>query len=261
MNSLAGKRVLVTGGAVRIGRAICRAFAAAGARVVIHYRHSQREAEELASELTAVLSGHLTIAADLTDAAARDRLVERVVAAAGGLDVLVNNASVYRRSPLRAVDADRLRLDYDINFVAPFLLARDFLRLCRTGCVIHILDQRVARVEPGAGAYGLAKKSLRDAMEAAAVEWAPGVRVNAVAPGIVLAPPGVDAAGLEPLLANVPMGVASRPEEIAEACVYLAQAETVTGQVLYVDGGLHLSPYRRMEVQEADYSGARPAAP
>jgi NAD(P)-dependent dehydrogenase (short-subunit alcohol dehydrogenase family) len=117
----------------------------------------------------------------------------------------------------------------------------DFVRECRRGFIINLLDQRISRVEPGAGSYGLAKKSLRDATEAAAVEWAPEIRVNAVAPGIVLPPPGVSPDQLEPLLVNVPMGSTSSCEEVADACLFLASSTTVTGQILYVDGGMHLA--------------------
>jgi len=172
------------------------------------------------------------------------------------LNCLVNNASVYRRCPLAQVDLERIWTDYEINFVAPFLLMRDFAYYCDEGCIVNILDQRVATVDPSASTYGFAKKSLRDAMEAAAVEWAPRIRVNAVAPGIVLPPPGVSADRIEPLLRNVPMGQVSTAAEVAEACVFLAQAETITGQIIYVDGGMHLAGPSVREVDEADYSAA-----
>jgi NAD(P)-dependent dehydrogenase (short-subunit alcohol dehydrogenase family) len=96
-------------------------------------------------------------------------------------------------------------------------------------------------VDPGAGAYGLAKKSLRDATEAAALEWAPEIRVNGVAPGFVLPPPGVSPEKMEKFLPGIPMRRAATPEEIADACWFLATAPILTGQILFVDGGLHLT--------------------
>jgi NAD(P)-dependent dehydrogenase (short-subunit alcohol dehydrogenase family) len=201
----------------------------------------RQQAEALVAELDQLSTGNLAVAADLTAPRERARLIPNLATQWGKLDGLVNNASVYRRNHVRDLDEEQIRSDYEINFFAPFLLMLDFARECRHGFIINLLDQRVARVEPGAGSYGLAKKSLRDATEAAAVEWAPEIRVNAVAPGIVLPPPGVAPEKLVPLLANVPMGSTSSGEEVAEACLYLATAETMTGQILYVDGGMHLA--------------------
>ncbi|MCF7853985.1 MAG: SDR family oxidoreductase [Candidatus Pacebacteria bacterium] len=253
MHALIGKRVLVTGGAVRIGRAIALRFAEAGARVIVHYRSSVEQAQELKSQLDTLSSGNAIVQADLTDAARLESLIADASALGGGLDILVNNASVYRRTPLLKLDAHRLRKDMEINFFAPLLLMRDFARQCQRGVIINLLDQRVTKVEPSAGSYGLAKKGLRDATEAAALEWAPDIRVNGVAPGFVLPPPGVSADKMKGLLGEVPLHRETSPEEIAEACAFLAAAETVTGQVLFVDGGMHLTGAAQLERDEADY--------
>ena len=132
--------------------------------------------------------------------------------------------------------------------------------ICRRGCIVNLLDRRVAGVDPAAGSYGLAKKALRDATEAAALEWAPDIRVNAVAPGYSLPPPGVDPEKMLPLLEGVPMRQPSSPEEIAAACVFLARSPTVTGHVLFVDGGLHLAHGGPAEVPRADYGNRGAAA-
>ena len=252
---LSNSRVLITGAGVRIGRRIARAFAEAGAQVVVHYNRSEREAAVLVEELNAIHGGHECVQADLLDPAGRRNLIPELLRGGKSLNFLVNNASVYRRCPLVQVDEDRLRRDYEINFVAPFLLMRDFSRYCEEGCIINLLDQRVATVDPSASSYGFAKKSLRDATEAAAVEWAPRIRVNAVAPGIVLPPPGVAADKMAPLLRHVPMAQTSSPEEIADACLFLASSKTITGQIIYVDGGMHLvGAAATAEVDEADYA-------
>jgi len=249
-------RVLITGAAVRIGRAIALSFAQAGARVVVHCHRSVRQGKELVEELMEFGEGHELAICDLCDPAARSMLIPELVAEGGRLDCLVNSASVYRRAPLLDIDEQRTRDDYEINFVAPFMLMRAFAHVCRRGSIINILDQRVATVDPSAGTYGFAKKSLRDATKAAAVQWAPDIRVNAVAPGLVLPPPGVSPEKMKPLLANIPMGVASSPDEVAEACLFLGRSETITGHVLYVDGGLHLVGAPVAEVASADYGAA-----
>jgi NAD(P)-dependent dehydrogenase (short-subunit alcohol dehydrogenase family) len=238
---LTNTRALITGAGVRIGRQIAIAFAKAGARVVVHYNQSEDAAQELLALLTGISDGHCCVRADLTNAEERQTLIPGLVADGYSLNCLINNASVYRRCPLAHVISERLREDYEINFVAPFLLMRDFALYCEEGSIINLLDQRVAGVDPSAGTYGFAKKSLRDATEAAAVQWAPRIRVNAVAPGLVLPPPGVEAEKMDRLTKQVPMAEASSAEEIADACLFLAGARTITGQVLYVDGGLHLT--------------------
>jgi NAD(P)-dependent dehydrogenase (short-subunit alcohol dehydrogenase family) len=253
-SALSRDRVLITGGAVRIGRAIARRFAAAGATVVVHCHRSRDAAVELVHELETIHAApHAVVHGDLTDPGDRRRVLEQ----AGPLTGLVNNASVYRRRPLLECDEEALLQDFGINFVAPFLLMREFAARPGPGArgfVINLLDQRVSHVDPAAGTYALAKKCLRDATEAAALEWAPRIRVNGVAPGFCLPPPGVAPAAMAPLLSQIPMETASDPTEVAEACLFLALSPTVTGQVLYVDGGLHLGSASAPESRtHADY--------
>jgi len=240
MKDLNGTRVLITGAAVRIGRALALAFARAGARVVVHYNRNADAAADLLRILETFGPGHAAIQADLRFRAARRALMQAVFADAPPLTGLINNASVYRRGLLKEIAPEQFSDDFEVNFIAPFELMQAFARRTECGWIINMLDQRVAGVDPGAGAYGLAKKALRDATEAAALDWAPQIRVNGVAPGLVLPPPGVPAERMRPLLRQIPMQRQSTLDDVAEACLYLARAETVTGQVLFVDGGLHL---------------------
>jgi len=249
MKDLRDTRVLITGAAVRIGRGIALAMARAGAAVAVHYHRSEAEAAALLAELESISSGHCVTGADLRISQQRDALIPGLLERGFGLNCLVNNASFYRRSPLLAITAEQWDEDYGLNFLAPFRLMCDFARLCKHGCIINILDQRVTGIDPSAGAYGFAKKSLRNATEAAAVQWAPDIRVNGVAPGFVFPPPGVAVEKMAKFLAGIPAGKASTPEEVAEACVFLAGSETITGQILFVDGGLHLV---RQAVAEKD---------
>jgi pteridine reductase len=236
-------RVLITGAAVRIGRAIALRFARGGAAVAVHCNRSEAEAHTLLAELEALApgAGHRLVRADLRNQQERARLLPDLAAAGFTPDCLVNNASTYRRCALRNLTPEQVRDDFEINFIAPFELMRDFARVCHRGAIVNLLDQRVAAVDPGAGAYGLAKKSLRDATEAAALEWAPEIRVNGVAPGFVLPPPGVAPEAMEKFLPGIPMKRAATPEEIADACWFLATSPILTGQILFVDGGLHLT--------------------
>jgi len=253
-HGLQGTRVLITGAGVRIGRQISLVFARAGAKVIVHYNQSEEAAQALLSDLSTISDGHCCVRADLTNPEERHNLIPALIADGYSFNCLINNASVYRRCPLTHVILERLREDYEINFVAPFLLMRDFALYCEEGTIINILDQRVATVDPSASSYGFAKKSLRDATEAAAVQWAPRIRVNAVAPGLVLPPPGANPEKMDGLVRHIPMAIASSAEEIAHACLFLSCSRTITGQILYVDGGLHLTGPPLPEQDEADYS-------
>jgi len=233
--------VLVTGGACRIGAGIVREFAMNGWRTVIHCRNSRPAAEMLFSEVGGKPAGHLVVQQDLLETGAVDSLIGSVRQGYGRLDCLVNNASVYQRSPMGELSSILLEKAFAVNFFVPFELMREFRQVFGHGSIVNLLDQRVAAVDPSAGAYGLAKKSLRDATEACALEWAPQIRVNAVAPGIVLPPPELSpATSMERILQYVPMRRRSSETEVARACRFLAESQTITGQILYVDGGLHL---------------------
>ena len=240
-NSEMQRTVLVTGAAKRIGRAIATGFAEAGWRVVVHYNRSRNEAEGLCASLPG--RGHSTLQGDFSTAESIQALLDRLEASKLHLDCLVNSASCYSRLPLAKTALPDMAAIYHVNFFAPFQLMRFFAEKMGCGCIINITDQRVSGVDPDAGIYALAKKSLRDATEAAALAWAPRIRVNAVAPGLVLSPPGVPPEKIQPLLKRVPMQVRSTEQEVASACLFLAHAETVTGQTIYVDGGMHLQGY------------------
>lgn len=232
---LSGKRALVTGGAVRIGRALCLAFAAAGARVVVHCRDSVAEAEALLQELGG--GGHRVTRGELTDPAYASSLLESL----GGVDILVNSASMFQRAALADEPAAAVERQMAVNFLAPLELMKRFhAQGLPDGVVINLLDQRVWGVDPQTGSYALSKKALAEATYSAALSWAPRTRVNGVAPGPVFPPKGLEGPGMRLELGTVPLGRAVPAEEVAAACLFLARSDSVTGQIINVDGGQHL---------------------
>ncbi len=235
---LEGRTALVTGGARRLGAALCRALSAAGCGVVIHYRRSGREAAALASALRRAGGRAWTVRGDLRAPGAAGRLVRQAAAAAGRLDILVNNAAVFHKRSLRTAAAAAMRAEWETNLLAPLLLMREFARGRRRGRIVNLLDTRIASGRADAVPYSLAKKSLADLTRLAARELAPGITVNGVAPGPVL-PADRARAAREPA---GPLPLRRRPaaEDVAAAVLYLAQADAVTGQVVFVDGGQHL---------------------
>ena len=226
--SLAGKSALVTGGSRRLGAAICRALAARGAAVVVHYRQSEAEAIALNRALK---HGVFSVRGDWTNPQEREWVFREAAEWMGRVDILVNNAAVFARDG--EIDAAALRA---VNVEAPLDLARRVAAQAGGGCVIQMLDARIARPEAGPfRGYAATKRELAESVARLAREWAPKPRVNGVAPGPVLAPEGVcEAAG------DLPLGRRPTPEDVARAVAFLAESESVTGQILFIDGGQHL---------------------
>ena len=230
------RTVLVTGGARRIGAAVCRELAAAGWRVLIHANHSHAEARSLASEL----GGRVIAPVDFAEADSADRCFEAALDAADGtLDALVNNASIFGRSPLLDAGTEEFNRFWRVNTLAPITLTRRLAGHLRErgarGAVVQLLDQRIARPGNGDVPYALSKQALAAFTRAAAVELAPTLRVNGVAPGAVLPPEGVhEVAGAWPL------GARATAAQVASSVRFPLEAESVTGQILFADGGQHL---------------------
>ena len=231
------KNVLITGGALRIGRALCRAFAEAGANVIIHCNKSADAASDLMNELGGG-GKHRIVCCDL----ARPDDVSALISQAGHIDVLINNASIFHPEPLTSENADRIRAHFEVNFFAPLMLMKKFHEQLNgaSGCIINFLDQDVAKVSGRSGSYSLSRKALRDATLSAALQMAPRVRVNAVAPGPVLPPVGMEDSRMEQTLKNVPLARPVDLRDLTQACIFLAENESITGQILYVDCGQHL---------------------
>ncbi len=237
-------RALVTGGAIRLGRAISLALGRAGWRVVVHYRSSEAEAREVARTLTAAGPGGAVLQADLSDPAAIEVLFERTRDLFGGLDLLVNSAAVFPRQDPLEVTPEAWDDVFDVNLRAPFLCARAAARLMGAagGCIVNLIDTGWDEAWPGYVPYVASKAGLASITRGLARAWAPAIRVNGVAPGPVLLPPGEDSAGQRDAAARrTALRRIGSPEDVAGAVLYLAGARYVTGEILRVDGGQHLT--------------------
>lgn len=238
--SLNGKIALVTGGARRIGRAICQTLAAEGCGVVVHYRSSAKEAAEVVLEARASGVPAFRVRADLATEAGCRGLVEEARRRAGRLDILVNNAAVFAKDALEDVSERDLMRDFQSNLFAPILLTRFFAAATRRGQVINILDRRIAGHDPACIPYVLTKKALAAFTEAAALALAPRITVNGIAPGPILPPPGKGQAYMKDHAGLVPLRTAFAPADIAHAVLALLSLRKTTGQIVFVDGGQHL---------------------
>lgn len=238
------RAALVTGGAQRIGAAIARALAQAGFAVAVHARGSRAEADALCSEIGAGGGRAQPVLADLADHDAVLGLVAAATAAVGPLTLLVNNAAEFEPDGIGQLDRARFDRHVAVNLRAPLFLVQAFAAQVPDGAnasVVNLLDQRVYKPTPHFLTYGLTKSALHTATTTLAQALAPRLRVNAVAPGPTLPSPRQDAAAFARQARAVPLGRGPSAEEIAGAVLYLAEAASVTGVTIAVDGGQRLA--------------------
>ena len=239
-----GKVVLVTGGAKRVGAAICRSLHAAGAHIALHHHSSVQEAEDLRAELEALRpQSVLCVQGDLLQHGTARHIVEETLRYFGRLDGLVNNASSFFPTPLDEIDEQQWNDLMGTNLQAPLFLAQAAAAQLRRnqGAIVNIVDIHAERPLHGHLLYSVAKTGLSGLTRALAQELAPQVRVNAVAPGVIVWPEGVAWADEElrrKIIAHTLLKRAGEPEDIARTVKFLlADAPYITGQVINVDGG------------------------
>lgn len=240
--SLAGKAVLVTGAARRIGAAIARRLHASGANVLLHYRGAETEAAALESELNALRpKSAVKVKADLLAPIAPKALVGAALERFGRLDVLVNNASTFYPTPVGAIEAGHWEELMGSNLRAPMFLAQEAAPSLKVnaGAIVNVADIHADRPLKGYLVYSIAKAGLVALTRSLALELAPEIRVNAVAPGAIAWPEDgqFEPAERARIVAGTPLARLGAPEEIAGAVHFLAAAPFVTGQILAVDGG------------------------
>jgi pteridine reductase len=241
-DSLAGKVALVTGGARRVGAAIVRRLHAAGANVMLHYRDSEADAAGLASELNAARpKSAATVKAELLAPVAPRALVGAALESFGRLDVLVNNASSFFPVAVGAMESSHWEELIGSNLRAPLFIAQQAAaELAKNeGSIVNIVDIHAERPLKGYALYSIAKAGLAAMTRSLALELAPSVRVNGVAPGAIAWPEDGQFTDAERarILATTPLARIGSPEDVARAVHFLACAAYVTGQILAVDGG------------------------
>ena len=242
MESLAGKSALITGGARRVGAAIARRLHAAGAAVLIHYRDSEAEATKLVADLNATRAKSAAkVKAELLAPIAPRALVGAALGEFGRLDLLVNNASSFFPVDVGAIEASHWEELIGSNLRAPLFISQEAAPELRkhAGAIVNIVDIHADRPLKGYPVYSIAKAGLAALTRSLALELAPAVRVNAVAPGAIAWPDDgqFDPGERERIVATTPLGRVGSPEDIAQAVHFLACATYVTGEIIAVDGG------------------------
>jgi 3-oxoacyl-[acyl-carrier protein] reductase len=246
MIDLAGLHVLVTGGSRGIGAATSLAFARAGATVLVHYREREEEAAALVEEMGAISNrDHRRFPCDLLEPSEIVELFDYVASEWGKLDCLVNNAGVWLHNPLSQFDEERFLQTMRINLRGPFLCTRyalPFLRKSKEPSIVNVASTSGQRGEAYYSPYSASKGAIISATKAWALELAPEIRVNCVAPGWVdtemCEVPFADGGRAE-IEAGIPLGRVAAPDDVAGPIVFLASplARHMTGEILNVNGG------------------------
>jgi NAD(P)-dependent dehydrogenase (short-subunit alcohol dehydrogenase family) len=242
---LAGRTAVVTGAAVRIGRAIALALAEDGCDVVLHYGASESEARATAAEIEQFGRRANTVRADLSEPAQAARQIFDAADALGGADILVNSAAIFEDAPLRDVSESHYDRQMAINLKAPVFLCREFARRLssgRRGHILNLADWRAETPPADFPIYSVSKAGVVALTKSLALSLAPTVQVNGIAPGAILPPPGSNdpeqwAATKRPA---IPLQRVGTVRDIVEAALYLVRSDFITGEVLHVTGGEHL---------------------
>ena len=239
---LAGRVALVTGAGRRVGRAIALALGARGMQVVVHFNGSREGADETARLITEAGGQAVVEQADLTRIDAAHALVDRAVAWRGTLTALVNSAAIMLRTPIGETAASDWDTMFAINVRAPYFLSQRAAPALAAsqGAIVNIADLAAFESWPAYVPHGMTKAAVVQMTRAMARALAPGVRVNAVAPGVVLLPEGSSEDEAEHLRSTTPLRRLGSPEDVAQAVVFLLEAQYVTGEVVRVDGGRHI---------------------
>ena len=238
--TLAGRTALITGAARRLGRAIALALAQQGVRVVVHHNRSADEALATCEDIRRLGVSAWHVQADLADSGQAETLFERAVGEAGPIDILVNSASTFEKETIWETSAESLEANLRLHATVPLILARALAGQGRGGAIVNMLDTRVTVYDRQHVAYHISKRVLLTLTRMLAIELAPAVAVNAVAPGLILPPAGQDESYLKKLAHCNPLNRYGDPEQVADAVLFLLRSRFITGQVIYVDGGYHM---------------------
>ena len=235
-----GKAALVTGGGVRIGRAIALGLAEAGARVVVHYNSSSDEADEVVETIRRAGGEAVAIGADLSRYEEVEGLADEALATFGGLDILVNSASIFPEEPLEGVDRELWERTLAVNLTAPFFLTQRVgaaMRKRGAGVIVNMADLAGLQSWEGYAAHSISKAGVVHLTKISARALAPEVRVSAIAPGTVLPPEDLSEEEIRRLAERAPLKRNGSPDDVVQAVLYLVRADFVTGEILVLDGG------------------------
>lgn len=230
---------LVTGAADRIGKGLALALAESGYDIFLHYNSSTEKAENTQQLIEKTGRKCILKQADFRNEAEVHSLISDCVKE-GSVEVLINNASVFIESNIETEGSALLEELFATNFKAPYTLTKQFVKHCGEGLIINLLDTKINQNQTGHLDYLLTKKALEAFTKLSAVQLAPEIRVNGIAPGLILPPEDKSDDYLQQRAKNIPLKKTGSVEQLARAMKFLIESPFVTGEIIYVDGGEHL---------------------
>jgi len=238
-----GKTALITGSAKRIGRVAALELAKRGARIAVHYRSSEHQARETLQSIRQLGSDGVIVQADLLDVHAIDRMFREIQEQFGGLDILVNSASVFDTGTADEATLEHWDSQMNSNARAPFFIAQNAARMMRLrghGKIINIVDVAGEIIWPGYFSYSVSKAALIAVNRGLAKAYAPAIQVNGIAPGPVLFPDHYTDEQKKSAIDRTLLKRAGSPDDVVNAIVFFIENDYITGEVLHVDGGRHI---------------------
>ena len=243
---LKGKTALVTGAAKRIGKEIARVLVENHVNVIVHYCSStDKDVEDALIDVNVPGVDTWKFQSDFSNIDNVDNFFEKIQSTVGTVDFLINNASIFSPSKISTLSIQDLNQALTVNSIAPFKLSQHMAKQKQEGSIINILDSRVKRYDMNYAAYQLSKNMLYQMTEMMAVEFAPQIRVNGIAPGIILPPEGEDESYIQKLSHRNLFSRSGKLSDITDAVLFLLSNTFITGEVLFIDGGENLKggPY------------------
>jgi pteridine reductase len=239
-NPFLGQVALVTGGATRLGREIALGLARHGADIALHYNSSADQALSAATEIRSLGRTCHLVQADLTLIDSPAQIFHSLPPALGPVDILINSAGLFERGTLAESSPEQWERLIAVNIRSAFFLCQAFARQTKKGSIVNIADWRAEQPDPDFLVYSISKSALLTLTHALARTLAPGIRVNAVAPGAILPPAGANPEYIERVKSKIPLQRFGSPADVLEAIVYLLAAPFITGEVMHVTGGQEL---------------------
>lgn len=236
------KTALITGAAKRLGKEMTLHLASSGWNIAIHYNTSEKEAKQFQNHLADIYPDQQfeLFKADLGQSGEVEQLIPKVVETMGTIELLINNASVFEPELFAKTTTEFLDRQMNVNFRAPFILIRNFAKICKSGVIVNFIDTRIVSNKSNYAAYSLSKKALWEMTKMAALEFGPNIRINAIAPGLTLPPEEKGEEYLWKLSKNIAMKRPGGLEPILKSLDFIMNNDYLTGQLLFCDGGENL---------------------
>ncbi len=242
---------IITGGGVRLGRAMALHLAKKGFDIALHHNASAKNAGETIAEIRALGVRCEPFPCDFTDLSAAENLIAEILAGFPNIDLLINSASNFIQEDIESTSTQSLEDTFHINLLTPYILMREYKKQVNRGMIVNILDERISRNVPTFAAYSVAKVGLSHLTHLASIEWGATVRINGIAPGLILPPAGYTEDYLERGKKLIPTLTHGTVDDICRGLDYLLESSFVNGETLFIDGGQSKGPAQKQKNQKA----------